>query len=152
MSLQDRRQDCVTQCLRSVEWLPIRWLWRVLLWSQHPACTGKNPLTLKIQFVRKHAKQSEWLRVCFLQAKKHNLTVNLTTFRIWCYVCEREVFLEHRPALVPLPAAPHHHCKATEQVQLDWNGRTTNATDAISNPHKLFLTHLLIYSIHSSFS
>ncbi|XP_051268467.1 ubiquitin carboxyl-terminal hydrolase 20 isoform X1 [Dicentrarchus labrax] len=48
------------------------------------------------------------------QAKKHNLTVNLTTFRIWCYVCEREVFLEHRPALVPVPAAPHH-CKATEQ-------------------------------------
>ncbi|KAM7368784.1 hypothetical protein PAMP_013091 [Pampus punctatissimus] len=48
------------------------------------------------------------------QAKKHNLTVNLTTFRIWCYVCEREVFLEHKPALVPVPAAPHH-CKATEQ-------------------------------------
>ncbi|KAG7238586.1 hypothetical protein INR49_030660 [Caranx melampygus] len=48
------------------------------------------------------------------QAKKHNLTVNLTTFRIWCYVCEREVFLEHRPALVPVPTAPHH-CKAAEQ-------------------------------------
>uniref|UniRef100_A0A8D3DPB0 Ubiquitin carboxyl-terminal hydrolase n=1 Tax=Scophthalmus maximus TaxID=52904 RepID=A0A8D3DPB0_SCOMX len=45
------------------------------------------------------------------QAKRHNLTVNLTTFRIWCYVCEREVFLEHRPALVPALAAPHH-CKA----------------------------------------
>uniref|UniRef100_A0A7N9AN37 Ubiquitin carboxyl-terminal hydrolase n=1 Tax=Mastacembelus armatus TaxID=205130 RepID=A0A7N9AN37_9TELE len=43
------------------------------------------------------------------QAKKHNLTVNLTTFRIWCYVCEREVFLEHRPALPvghPLKAVP----------------------------------------------
>uniref|UniRef100_A0A8C2ZM19 Ubiquitin carboxyl-terminal hydrolase n=1 Tax=Cyclopterus lumpus TaxID=8103 RepID=A0A8C2ZM19_CYCLU len=52
------------------------------------------------------------------QTKKHNLTVNLTTFRIWCYVCEREVFLEHRPALLPGPAAPHHHCKATEQVRL----------------------------------
>uniref|UniRef100_A0AAQ5ZNW8 Ubiquitin carboxyl-terminal hydrolase n=1 Tax=Amphiprion ocellaris TaxID=80972 RepID=A0AAQ5ZNW8_AMPOC len=51
------------------------------------------------------------------QAKKHNLTVNLTTFRIWCYVCEREVFLESRPALVPVPAAPHH-CKATEQVRV----------------------------------
>ncbi|XP_005720288.1 ubiquitin carboxyl-terminal hydrolase 20 [Pundamilia nyererei] len=48
------------------------------------------------------------------QAKKHNLTVNLTTFRIWCYVCEREVFLEHRPALVPVAAAAHL-CKATEQ-------------------------------------
>uniref|UniRef100_A0A8D3DKX6 Ubiquitin carboxyl-terminal hydrolase n=1 Tax=Scophthalmus maximus TaxID=52904 RepID=A0A8D3DKX6_SCOMX len=50
------------------------------------------------------------------QAKRHNLTVNLTTFRIWCYVCEREVFLEHRPALVPALAAPHH-CKAAEQVR-----------------------------------
>ncbi|XP_068562753.1 ubiquitin carboxyl-terminal hydrolase 20 isoform X1 [Cebidichthys violaceus] len=48
------------------------------------------------------------------QAEKHNLTVNLTTFRIWCYVCEREVFLEHRPALLPVPAVPHH-CKAAEQ-------------------------------------
>ncbi|KAJ3605058.1 hypothetical protein NHX12_027108 [Muraenolepis orangiensis] len=37
------------------------------------------------------------------QAKKHDLTVNLTTFRVWCYVCEREVFLEQRPAVVPLP-------------------------------------------------
>uniref|UniRef100_A0AAX7VR10 Ubiquitin carboxyl-terminal hydrolase n=1 Tax=Astatotilapia calliptera TaxID=8154 RepID=A0AAX7VR10_ASTCA len=46
------------------------------------------------------------------QAKKHNLTVNLTTFRIWCYVCEREVFLEHRPALVPVAAAAHL-CKET---------------------------------------
>uniref|UniRef100_A0A668AXL3 Ubiquitin carboxyl-terminal hydrolase n=1 Tax=Myripristis murdjan TaxID=586833 RepID=A0A668AXL3_9TELE len=50
-------------------------------------------------------------------AKKHNLTVNLTTFRIWCYVCEREVFLEQRPTLVPVAAAPHH-CKAAEQVRL----------------------------------
>uniref|UniRef100_A0A669C5L1 Ubiquitin carboxyl-terminal hydrolase n=1 Tax=Oreochromis niloticus TaxID=8128 RepID=A0A669C5L1_ORENI len=46
------------------------------------------------------------------QAKKHNLTVNLTTFRIWCYVCEREVFLEHRPALVPVPATVGHPLKA----------------------------------------
>lgn len=47
------------------------------------------------------------------QAKKHNLTVNLTTFRIWCYVCEQEVFLDQRPALVPMPAP--HHCKTSEQ-------------------------------------
>uniref|UniRef100_A0A8C7NLW8 Ubiquitin carboxyl-terminal hydrolase n=1 Tax=Oncorhynchus mykiss TaxID=8022 RepID=A0A8C7NLW8_ONCMY len=43
-------------------------------------------------------------RVCFSSlfqnsTKKHSLTVNLTTFRIWCYVCEREVFLEQRPAV-----------------------------------------------------
>uniref|UniRef100_A0AAQ6A495 Ubiquitin carboxyl-terminal hydrolase n=1 Tax=Amphiprion ocellaris TaxID=80972 RepID=A0AAQ6A495_AMPOC len=61
--------------------------------------------------VQSHCFFKSWL------AKKHNLTVNLTTFRIWCYVCEREVFLESRPALVPVPAAPHH-CKATEQVRV----------------------------------
>ncbi|XP_047686632.1 ubiquitin carboxyl-terminal hydrolase 20 isoform X2 [Prionailurus viverrinus] len=32
------------------------------------------------------------------QAKKHNLTVNLTTFRVWCYACEKEVFLKQRLA------------------------------------------------------
>uniref|UniRef100_A0A8C7JTY2 Ubiquitin carboxyl-terminal hydrolase n=1 Tax=Oncorhynchus kisutch TaxID=8019 RepID=A0A8C7JTY2_ONCKI len=50
------------------------------------------------------------------KANKHNLTVNLTTFRIWCYVCEREVFLEQRPAVVPTMSATHtpHHCKAKE--------------------------------------
>uniref|UniRef100_A0AAX7T407 Ubiquitin carboxyl-terminal hydrolase n=1 Tax=Astatotilapia calliptera TaxID=8154 RepID=A0AAX7T407_ASTCA len=46
------------------------------------------------------------------QAKKHNLTVNLTTFRIWCYVCEREVFLEHRPALETSPQTVGHPLKA----------------------------------------
>ncbi|KAK1155463.1 ubiquitin carboxyl-terminal hydrolase 20-like isoform X1 [Acipenser oxyrinchus oxyrinchus] len=46
------------------------------------------------------------------QAKKHNLTVNLTTFRVWCYICEREVFLEQQPA-VPTPS--NHHCKPLEQ-------------------------------------
>uniref|UniRef100_A0AAY4ABD1 Ubiquitin carboxyl-terminal hydrolase n=1 Tax=Denticeps clupeoides TaxID=299321 RepID=A0AAY4ABD1_9TELE len=49
------------------------------------------------------------------QAKKHNLTVNLTTFRIWCYVCEREVFLEQRPVV---PVSTAHHCKPLEQVRL----------------------------------
>ncbi|MBN3288005.1 UBP20 hydrolase, partial [Polyodon spathula] len=40
------------------------------------------------------------------QAQKHNLTVNLTTFRVWCYICEREVFLEQQPA-VPTQHNPH---------------------------------------------
>ncbi|XP_005004012.1 ubiquitin carboxyl-terminal hydrolase 20 isoform X2 [Cavia porcellus] len=35
------------------------------------------------------------------QAKQHNLTVNLTTFRVWCYACEREVFLKQRLAAPP---------------------------------------------------
>uniref|UniRef100_A0A4W4G530 Ubiquitin carboxyl-terminal hydrolase 20 n=1 Tax=Electrophorus electricus TaxID=8005 RepID=A0A4W4G530_ELEEL len=47
------------------------------------------------------------------QVKKHNLTVNLTTFRVWCYVCEREVFLEQRP-VVPVPVTHRH--KAIDQM------------------------------------
>ncbi|XP_068190276.1 ubiquitin carboxyl-terminal hydrolase 20 isoform X2 [Antennarius striatus] len=42
------------------------------------------------------------------QTQLHHLTLNLTTFRIWCYVCEREVFLDQQP---PAPC-PH---KASEQ-------------------------------------
>ncbi|KAI7813347.1 ubiquitin carboxyl-terminal hydrolase 20 [Triplophysa rosa] len=49
------------------------------------------------------------------QAKKHNLTVNLTTFRVWCYVCEREVFLEPKP-VTPIPVA--HRFKPLEQDPL----------------------------------
>uniref|UniRef100_A0AAY4AAN2 Ubiquitin carboxyl-terminal hydrolase n=1 Tax=Denticeps clupeoides TaxID=299321 RepID=A0AAY4AAN2_9TELE len=58
--------------------------------------------------------------VCLcLQAKKHNLTVNLTTFRIWCYVCEREVFLEQRPVV---PVSTAHHCKPLEQDSVSQAG------------------------------
>uniref|UniRef100_A0A672M1K6 Ubiquitin carboxyl-terminal hydrolase n=1 Tax=Sinocyclocheilus grahami TaxID=75366 RepID=A0A672M1K6_SINGR len=49
------------------------------------------------------------------QAKKHNLTVNLTTFRVWCYVCEREVFLEPKPVI---PVSLAHCCKPHEQDPL----------------------------------
>ncbi|KAM9325341.1 ubiquitin carboxyl-terminal hydrolase 20 [Gastrophryne carolinensis] len=38
------------------------------------------------------------------QATKHNLTVNLTTFRVWCYSCEKEVFLDPRA-----PSPTHSH-------------------------------------------
>uniref|UniRef100_A0A671PY92 Ubiquitin carboxyl-terminal hydrolase 20 n=1 Tax=Sinocyclocheilus anshuiensis TaxID=1608454 RepID=A0A671PY92_9TELE len=48
------------------------------------------------------------------QAKKHNLTINLTTFRVWCYVCEREVFLEPKPVT---PVSLAHRCKPHEQVK-----------------------------------
>uniref|UniRef100_A0A8C1IYR1 Ubiquitin carboxyl-terminal hydrolase n=1 Tax=Cyprinus carpio TaxID=7962 RepID=A0A8C1IYR1_CYPCA len=50
----------------------------------------------------------------FSQAKKHNLTVNLTTFRVWCYVCEREVFLEPKPVT---PVSLTHRCKPHDQVK-----------------------------------
>uniref|UniRef100_A0A672RQH9 Ubiquitin carboxyl-terminal hydrolase 20 n=1 Tax=Sinocyclocheilus grahami TaxID=75366 RepID=A0A672RQH9_SINGR len=49
------------------------------------------------------------------QAKKHNLTVNLTTFRVWCYACEREVFLEPKPVT---PVSLAHRCKPHEQDPL----------------------------------
>ncbi|PIO09000.1 hypothetical protein AB205_0113830 [Aquarana catesbeiana] len=38
------------------------------------------------------------------QAKKHNLIVNLTTFRVWCYSCEKEVFLDSGT-----PSPTHSH-------------------------------------------
>ncbi|XP_053551810.1 ubiquitin carboxyl-terminal hydrolase 20 [Bombina bombina] len=44
------------------------------------------------------------------QATKHNLTVNLTTFRVWCYSCEKEVFLDPRappPSLTTIPKHSH---------------------------------------------
>uniref|UniRef100_A0A4W5LS06 ubiquitinyl hydrolase 1 n=1 Tax=Hucho hucho TaxID=62062 RepID=A0A4W5LS06_9TELE len=30
------------------------------------------------------------------QETRHNLTVNLTTLRVWCYACGKEVFLERK--------------------------------------------------------
>ncbi|KAG9334083.1 hypothetical protein JZ751_009175 [Albula glossodonta] len=39
-----------------------------------------------------------------LQDTRHNLTVNLTTLRVWCYACGKEVFLDRK--LGPRPLAP----------------------------------------------
>uniref|UniRef100_A0A8C2PXQ8 Ubiquitin carboxyl-terminal hydrolase n=1 Tax=Cyprinus carpio TaxID=7962 RepID=A0A8C2PXQ8_CYPCA len=36
------------------------------------------------------------------QETRHNLTVNLTTLRVWCYACTKEVFLERK-------LGPHAH-------------------------------------------
>lgn len=36
---------------------------------------------------------------------KHYLTVNLTTLRVWCYACSKEVFLDRK--LGPPPSSPH---------------------------------------------
>uniref|UniRef100_A0A668AS35 Ubiquitin carboxyl-terminal hydrolase n=1 Tax=Myripristis murdjan TaxID=586833 RepID=A0A668AS35_9TELE len=33
---------------------------------------------------------------CCVQETRHNLTVNLTTLRVWCYACGKEVFLERK--------------------------------------------------------
>ncbi|KAL7980871.1 hypothetical protein Chor_002025 [Crotalus horridus] len=52
------------------------------------------------------------------KVKKHNLTVNLTTFRVWCYTCEKEVFLDQHLASHPanLPS------KFMEQFFLECGG------------------------------
>uniref|UniRef100_A0A672L5P9 Ubiquitin carboxyl-terminal hydrolase n=1 Tax=Sinocyclocheilus grahami TaxID=75366 RepID=A0A672L5P9_SINGR len=43
------------------------------------------------------------------QETRHNLTVNLTTLRVWCYACTKEVFLERKlgpHAQLPISARP----------------------------------------------
>ncbi|XP_012578051.1 PREDICTED: ubiquitin carboxyl-terminal hydrolase 33 isoform X3 [Condylura cristata] len=39
------------------------------------------------------------------QETKHYLTVNLTTLRVWCYACSKEVFLDRK--LGTQPSSPH---------------------------------------------
>ncbi|KAF7222051.1 ubiquitin carboxyl-terminal hydrolase 33 [Nothobranchius furzeri] len=41
------------------------------------------------------------------QETSHNLTVNLTTLRVWCYACNKEVFLERKLG----PHSPHSNVK-----------------------------------------
>ncbi|XP_036452159.1 ubiquitin carboxyl-terminal hydrolase 33 [Colossoma macropomum] len=43
------------------------------------------------------------------QETRHNLTVNLTTLRVWCYACAKEVFLDRKlgpPTLLPGAVQP----------------------------------------------
>uniref|UniRef100_A0A8C7NLU7 Ubiquitin carboxyl-terminal hydrolase n=1 Tax=Oncorhynchus mykiss TaxID=8022 RepID=A0A8C7NLU7_ONCMY len=67
------------------------------------------------------------------QTKKHSLTVNLTTFRIWCYVCEREVFLEQRPAVVSdafhQPVSHHRPLKAVPIAVAEEEGSESEEDD-----------------------
>ncbi|XP_067892785.1 ubiquitin carboxyl-terminal hydrolase 33 isoform X1 [Heterodontus francisci] len=46
------------------------------------------------------------------QETRHNLTVNLTTLRVWCYACGKEVFLERKlgpPPIVHRGRSPQVH-------------------------------------------
>ncbi|MBN3298629.1 UBP33 hydrolase, partial [Amia calva] len=50
----------------------------------------------------------------FCQDTRHNLTVNLTTLRVWCYACGKEVFLDRKlrprsPAPLSKPHSPLHN-------------------------------------------
>lgn len=47
------------------------------------------------------------------QETRHNLTVNLTTLRVWCYACGKEVFLERKLG----PHSPTANSKALTSAQ-----------------------------------
>ncbi|KAF3857955.1 hypothetical protein F7725_011156 [Dissostichus mawsoni] len=47
------------------------------------------------------------------QETRHNLTVNLTTLRVWCYACGKEVFLERKLG----PPSPHGSSKPLPSPQ-----------------------------------
>uniref|UniRef100_A0A3Q2E6S8 Ubiquitin carboxyl-terminal hydrolase n=1 Tax=Cyprinodon variegatus TaxID=28743 RepID=A0A3Q2E6S8_CYPVA len=54
------------------------------------------------------------------QETRHNLTVNLTTLRVWCYACGKEVFLERKLG----PHSPHAIVKPLPLSQSPFqNGR-----------------------------
>lgn len=56
----------------------------------------------------------------FLQETQHNLTVNLTTLRVWCYACTKEVFLERKlgpQAQLPSTAKPNSPVQSPSQVR-----------------------------------
>lgn len=48
-----------------------------------------------------------------VQETRHNLTVNLTTLRVWCYACGKEVFLERKLG----PHSPHANSKPLPSPQ-----------------------------------
>ncbi|XP_020485183.1 ubiquitin carboxyl-terminal hydrolase 33 isoform X1 [Labrus bergylta] len=47
------------------------------------------------------------------QETRHNLTVNLTTLRVWCYACGKEVFLERKLG----PSSPNVNSKPLPSTQ-----------------------------------
>uniref|UniRef100_A0A8C3B2B1 Ubiquitin carboxyl-terminal hydrolase n=1 Tax=Cyclopterus lumpus TaxID=8103 RepID=A0A8C3B2B1_CYCLU len=47
------------------------------------------------------------------QETRHNLTVNLTTLRVWCYACGKEVFLERKLG----PHSAHSNSKPLQSPQ-----------------------------------
>ncbi|MGH0148573.1 UNVERIFIED_CONTAM: hypothetical protein FKN15_026501 [Acipenser sinensis] len=53
------------------------------------------------------------------QDTRHNLTVNLTTLRVWCYACGKEVFLERKlgPSSPASSTKPHTRIQNHVQVQ-----------------------------------
>ncbi|XP_028825090.1 ubiquitin carboxyl-terminal hydrolase 33-like isoform X2 [Denticeps clupeoides] len=56
------------------------------------------------------------------QDTQHNLTVNLTTLRVWCYACGKEVFLERKLG-PPSPLVPSEPLSTLQMPSQDNNAR-----------------------------
>ncbi|XP_076004469.1 ubiquitin carboxyl-terminal hydrolase 33 isoform X2 [Genypterus blacodes] len=63
------------------------------------------------------------------QETRHNLTVNLTTLRVWCYACGKEVFLERKLG----PHSPHTHLPSPQNSSQD-NGRSPGSPTSLRVP------------------
>uniref|UniRef100_A0A671U6Q6 Ubiquitin carboxyl-terminal hydrolase n=1 Tax=Sparus aurata TaxID=8175 RepID=A0A671U6Q6_SPAAU len=63
------------------------------------------------------------------QETRHNLTVNLTTLRVWCYACGKEVFLERKLG----PHSPHANTKPLPSPQND-NSRAPGSPTSLRVP------------------
>uniref|UniRef100_A0A672I420 Ubiquitin carboxyl-terminal hydrolase n=1 Tax=Salarias fasciatus TaxID=181472 RepID=A0A672I420_SALFA len=73
------------------------------------------------------------------QETRHNLTVNLTTLRVWCYACGKEVFLErklgpHSPSanIKPLPS-PQNPAQVRHRRELTTRGITAPSLTGLKN-------------------
>ncbi|XP_066537340.1 ubiquitin carboxyl-terminal hydrolase 33 [Hoplias malabaricus] len=56
------------------------------------------------------------------QETRHNLTVNLTTLRVWCYACSKEVFLDRKlgpPTVLPSAVKPISPLQTPSQESAD---------------------------------
>lgn len=72
-----------------------------------------------------------------VQETRHNLTVNLTTLRVWCYACGKEVFLERKLG----PHSPYANSKPLPSPQKADQVRA--ALSAVCHPvysHKMIIT------------
>uniref|UniRef100_A0A665XDC8 Ubiquitin carboxyl-terminal hydrolase n=1 Tax=Echeneis naucrates TaxID=173247 RepID=A0A665XDC8_ECHNA len=63
------------------------------------------------------------------QETRHNLTVNLTTLRVWCYACSKEVFLERKLG----PHSPNANSKPLPSPQSE-SSRTPGSPTSLRVP------------------
>uniref|UniRef100_A0A4W5LVJ8 UBP-type domain-containing protein n=1 Tax=Hucho hucho TaxID=62062 RepID=A0A4W5LVJ8_9TELE len=66
------------------------------------------------------------------QETRHNLTVNLTTLRVWCYACGKEVFLERK-------LGPHSPVPSTKTLTSPQTNNTQECSRAQGSPTSLRL-------------